>query len=381
MLGLSLSMLWLSVYFLYTTWKHKLPGLSKLLFLLPFTPAILVNSAIIWKDVFLGNATLLALSISVYCSAKNLTILRKHLYFFVVLILFYFAANIKFQAQFLLPMLLAFSIYLIYKLKFTKVVLWTTTLSLLFFLTSHYVNNFYKVEDNKSAQLRQFFDIAGISICLNQDLFPLFVKKEARYSFEKVIQKYDPAFVNPYVHPTEGVYLPTKNKEHLHDLEHTLYGAIFHHPICYIKHRAKVFSTLLTNRAARLENFESFSLDMSLRNKYDYENTFFVKYITSYLKFFTMFSKNLLFFILNFLFVIALYIIMRVNTFKTNLEKEDIWLCIGFNTLCIFFYATMFLTAMSADNRYLYICRLLVTFSLPLHLFLLKRFYQWYQER
>jgi hypothetical protein len=372
MLVFSLGMLWLSVGMLYSIYHSRFPIASKLLIFMPFTPAIISNSSIIWKDVLFGNAFFLAIAISLYCFYNKASIRKKHVIFTLSLVLIWFGAGLKFQAQFIAPFVICLCGYLIYQLSYKKIVLLGTISILFFALSPIAIRYYYNVENTRSEQLRQFFDIAGISVCSGEDLFPEYIKREKRYSFDKIVEHYDPEYVNPYVSPTFGgsvIYSPTKKGVELDALEYAFYNAIIQHPICYFFHRALVFRQLAKAKATDFTNYSAFTLPTDSVKESEYNNSIFVEYINPYVKTFVLFSRNIVFIA----FAIALIVLLKIklNKSKVRESKEELKVFITISIICLLFCMIMFFTSMASDNRYLYIVRLLISMLAPIMIGLL----------
>lgn len=196
MLLLSLGMIWVSVFLLYESFKKEYPKSMSALLLIPFTPGILSNSAVIWKDVLFGNSILLALSLATYCFFQSVSKKIRLTFYLLSLFLVYFGASMKFQGQFLVPILICIITYSYFKVSISKVIMSSLVALLAFYGANTLLDKHFKVQDVKSAQLRQFFDLAAVCVCINEDLFPTFIKTDPRYSFDKIKKNYNYVEVN-----------------------------------------------------------------------------------------------------------------------------------------------------------------------------------------
>ena len=366
MLLLSLAMIWVSVFLLYETFKDYSKS-TLFLLLVPFTPGILSNSAIIWKDVLFGNSVLLALSIATYCFFKSTTKRIRYICYGISLLLLYFGTSIKFQGQFIAPLLICVITYAHFKTGFRKTILSSLVVFILFCTTNTIIENHFKVQNTNSAQLRQFFDIAGISVCIDEDLFPAFIKADPRYSFEKIKDKYNYVEVNGYIGSSQDkLFSGTNDKTDLQNLEHSFYNAASLHPLCYLNHRLRNFLHMIKIGPSIFKEFWNFSLPEEAKSLYNFESSFFVLSVSKYISSLKLFARNSIFLAINLVFTFLFIRLLKRN--KLGKMKPQIHLCLLINALCWYFYLILFFTTMAADHRYLYLNRALISFYLPLQI-------------
>jgi hypothetical protein len=374
MLALNLAMIWLSVFLLTECFSQKYPKACLLTLLMPFTPAILGNSAIIWKDVLLGNTVLLSIAITIYLHYRQSSSPARGLAFTLTLILLFIGTTVKFQGKFIAPLILLLMTFLILRKSFRFSILIALLMSFAFHGASQMINNSFKVADTKSEQLRQFFDIAGISICLDRDLMPDYAKEDKRYSFEKVKALYLPAFVNPYIGSDEKtIYKPTQEAEKLAALQSTFFNTALSHPLCYLQHRMGTFFRMERSGTFTFKSCDDLSISSNESTKAlcNFENNFYVNYVEAYVSNFKFLSRNYLFLLVNIVFLIfGLRCYKRFNPEGKSLVLINSYISIT----CIAFALIMFFTTMAADHRYLYLVRVVTSIFLPLQIALLLQF-------
>jgi hypothetical protein len=371
MLLLSLGMIWFAVFLLYEACRKYSPNGMLFLFIIPFTPGILCNSAIIWKDVLFGNSVLLALSISTYSYFKQLNQKASILLYVSSLCLIYFGTTIKFQGQFLAPLLIYFITYAHFKLSIRKTALCSLAILALLHINNYLIESHFKVQDNNSAQLRQFFDIAGISTCVDHDLFPTYIREDPIYSFKKIKEHYTYVEVDGYWRI--GVYTRTNNQAHLQGLQDSFFNAVSHHPYCYLKHRIRNFLHMVKVGPIIFNKFANFSLPVEAKLIYDFESTFFAQKVATYISSLKLLARNSIFFAIN-LICSFLFIKLLKRNRSTSL-KPYLHVCLSVNLVCWCFYIIMLFTTMASEHRYLYLTRTLTSFYLPLQIVVLFDFY------
>ncbi|WP_250312058.1 hypothetical protein [Rickettsia endosymbiont of Oedothorax gibbosus] len=117
----------------------------------------------------------------------------------LLLVIFYVVA-VKFQAQFIAPILILFVLSVSLKANWFIRIIVTIILSLVIIEGNNYLAKHFST-DSHANQLRQLFDIAGVIVAIdNDDLLPDYVKEDKNlYSFEKLKSLYTPTLVNALV--------------------------------------------------------------------------------------------------------------------------------------------------------------------------------------
>src|SRR3989338_4524940 len=96
-------------------------------------------------------------------------------------------------------------------------------------------------EPSHSWQYVKMYDIAGVSLQLNQDLFPEFIKRKNHYSFEKVRNLYNPRRVDDMAFNADSPLIKSELAAEREILWNTWWQTITTHPLLYLQHRGKVF--------------------------------------------------------------------------------------------------------------------------------------------
>jgi hypothetical protein len=137
---------------------------------IPFLPNILSQSGTIWKDVAFAFSS-----------------------FFVVATCIFYIVGVKFQAQFIAPILILFVLSIYLKTSLLIRIILTCIILLLIIYGNAKLTKHFSTESH-SEQLRQLFDIAGVSVTItNDDLVSKYVKEDQDlYSFEKLKVHYTP---------------------------------------------------------------------------------------------------------------------------------------------------------------------------------------------
>ncbi len=106
-------------------------------------------------------------------------------------------------------------------------------------------NRTMSTPSNRS-QHNKLYDLAGISIKLNEPIFPEYVKQHHTYDFERVKQLYNPNRVDDLTYPNDSPLFVTAIDDQLDTLHSTWIRAIFTHPMAYLEHRWGIFYQQLT---------------------------------------------------------------------------------------------------------------------------------------
>lgn len=224
------------------------PCLLLLIFLIPWWPQLMLYTISLQKDNQFTFGYFMVASILAYYnySEKQLKLPLALLLFFVLI----YSTAVKYQAQFLLPLLSMWLGALIINKEF----LWKKLISGFIVTGALYASVFAintalvpQSQKSNSWQYVKLFDLAAISIEANQDLIPDF-SKTTHYTFEKIKEKFQPNAVDPYVFAADAIL--TKNTTPAEqDLLCMIWrNAVFAHPFFYLKHRLTNLSYCLVDR-------------------------------------------------------------------------------------------------------------------------------------
>ncbi len=417
MLLLHLVFLWGGVLLLFYADRQNKYRL--LYFVIPFLPNILAQSGIIWKDIGFGLGSFFVIASCIFYSYRQKR--PSCLVVIGLLLIIFYIVGVKFQAQFIAPILVLFVLSVSLKaianptnitpnsqtslreatlvatkqstkmtrnglLRRASLLLAMTDVSLLWLNTSRVSYNWFIriivsiilslviIEgnnqlakhfsiDSHANQLRQLFDIAGVSVAIdNDDLLPDYVKEDKNlYSFEKLKALYTPTLVNYLVFGDNRIYNSTSDPIKLQELESNYVRAAIHYPQAYLKHRMKNFILLM--KVAEYCN-NDLLIDPNEAQKYGiYLKENHVKnLVTRYLEVFPRIAtKNFISFILIFVYLTAIL----TNKQSNNPEKVILTYIVAIGLV---FSVVLFFATMACDYRYYYVIRVLTLFSLPIYL-------------
>lgn len=236
--------LFISTFIFLKAFKDK-----KISFCIPFIPLIphvFSYSGALWKDVGMAFPYLLSASILCFHSIKKLPLSKS--YGCIVWILLFYGTGVKYQGIFILPiMALWVSITLNRSLPYTIIIwfaLWGSIISANYAVKELLVG---KTKEDHSWQKVKLYDLAGISVQLDKDLFPPFVRKNPAYSFAKVKAVYSPIRVDELLigWGPKGSLQQGENQGERSLLWDTWFNAVKTYPLFYFKHRFNVWKTMV----------------------------------------------------------------------------------------------------------------------------------------
>lgn len=221
--------------------------------LTPLAPHILFYSGAIWKDVGFAFSYLLAALLM-----ARATVHQKRLSIFEslgVLLLLFYGTGVKYQAIFLIPwMSLWFALIQApsapgHQVIFKRAVIWGSVwlgvLGACMLFQKALVPP--KGEDHMWQHVK-LYDLAGISVQLNHEFFPEFVRHAPEYSFEKVKKVYKPDRVDELMvgRGPEASLRQGETPEQRDILWQTWWQTVKAHPLQYLKHRFGVWKTMVS---------------------------------------------------------------------------------------------------------------------------------------
>lgn len=322
-------------------------------------PNILAYSGAIWKDTGFAYSFLLAAMIL----AKSNISSNKLTYPKVVLVisLLIYGVGVKYQGQFVLPIMtlwlgMTFSKQ---KINLKSIVIGTlTTVFALLFVTSF--NNILvpKEKENHSWQMVKLYDLAGIGVRANENLFPDFVKSHKIFSMEKVKEIYSPERVDELIEGWgDNSSLPlTRNEDERELLWKTWADIALKHPIYYLAHRFALWNNMVFKSPIKtvnqLKSFEQVpaKVQFILKNGGGYV----LEVIRELSRFAVM---------LPFLF---LYILWGWSLYRKNNPYGIVLLMMNLASLSLL--SCLFIFSMASDLRYIYLSTCFVFFSHPIAL-------------
>ncbi len=205
---------------------------------LPLIPPISFYSSMIWKDIGFGVTYLFVIAVmSLYMMRR--TSMPWWIVAANIVILFYGTA-IKFQAQYVLPLMLLGLMYCYTQYRFTlKTVLLTVGAALLFMLSLNSFNNFFVPEKGKahSWQWVKLYDLAGMSIATDTVLFPDFIVQYQYFSMPKIKEGFSHEGVHLLSQYSDCPMCTGHNQEERTLLWNYWFATICRYPWQYLQHR------------------------------------------------------------------------------------------------------------------------------------------------
>ncbi len=216
---------------------------------IPLAPHILFYSGAIWKDVGFAYTYLVA---ALFLFSSNVQKVRlSPLKIIAIWFLLFYGTGVKYQSIFVLPiMTLWFSITLLKNQNILNklcvwLVIWASILTSCHFLQKNLVPP--RGEDHMWQHVK-LYDLAGMSVQLDKELFPQFVIDAPEYTFDKVKKIYKPDRVDELMvgRGVEASLRDGKTKEHRDILWNTWFQALKKHPLSYLKHRFAIWKTMVS---------------------------------------------------------------------------------------------------------------------------------------
>ncbi len=362
-----LCLLFFSVYILQTIVKQR--WLKYAIALIPLAPAIASYSGALWKDVGFAYAFLLAGTLLTKSNMTGQTLTYPKM--ILILLLLIYGVGIKYQAQFVLPVMgLWFGLTLTHAKFNLKAILTGTAITMFVLL---FVLMFNKTlvpveKEQHSWQMVKLYDLAGISLRMQKNLFPDFITSDTHFSMEKVKTIYSPERVDELIYNwyESGPFVLTHDEKNLGILWSTWANAVMHHPMAYLSHRFSVWYNMISKSA--IKPLEALS------------NT---DKIPSNIKVLLQSSVDIVF-----------WLVQELSRFSWMLPLLLIYLCWGFrlykrnnpyglallmmNLSALSLLLCLFIFSMAADIRYIYLSACFLCFS---HLIALAALLDKQQER
>jgi hypothetical protein len=295
------------------------------------------------------------LLLSANISNRKLSIVKS----IVIWLLLFYGTGVKYQAIFVLPvMTLWFALTILKDGPLLKKIglllsLWISVLFACDLLQKTVVSS---VGENHSWQNVKLFDLAGMSVHLDKDLFPEFVKQGPEYTFEKMKETYSPYRVDELIVGwAPGASLrPGETKEQRDILWNTWFQALKDHPTAYLSHRFAVWKTMVSRSPMKflddLTNVEALPSQ--------------IKYVLSIVGFQLLnFIKEVTYFIYYVPFLLIYFFLGLFNWRKKRQYALPLTMMTGAG---IALMAALFVFSMASDLRYIYMTMTFFHFSHPI---------------
>lgn len=198
----------------------------------------------------------------------------------------------------------------------------------------------------------KLYDLAGISIQLNQSIFPKYIKENHRFDFERIKTLYNSKRVDELTFCPDTPLPTTINTSQRQELHNIWLNAISTHPMAYIKHRYGIFYQQLTISL----------LKKSQEIKGETPNIL--------LKLITKMNNTWIFTIAKWLMACLVYVILQILfVYKglKKLNKHHKYSELFFQNMSgLSLVASLFFVANAAEARFAYLTIITCCFSLPL---------------
>lgn len=239
---INMALLWGGLYILaFNIFKGA--RIAYFIILIPYFPQVSVYGAWIWKDViFTYGYVLLALYLSDR-TINNKPIKGFHIPIFFTILTY--STAVKFQAQFILPILLVFFFQVLLtnkNIKFKKLLSLLssiiTSLALIFSIEqiNSYLVNQKGNGSHYSWQYVKIYDLTGMSLLSNKILLPKTLLKHDQVTLKDMEKKWDLLW-EPLICDTDSPLVSAKNNKEREELLNTWWDAVLKHPFTYLQHR------------------------------------------------------------------------------------------------------------------------------------------------
>ena len=327
--------------------------------LIPLIPNIGAYSGALWKDVGFAYSFLLAGMILTKANVASQKLTYSKI--ILILLLLIYGVGVKYQAQFVLPVMgVWLGLTLVgRKLNFKAVSI--AAGSTIFVLLSVTIFNKALVPTEKeqhSWQIVKLYDLAGIGIRVEKNLFPEFVTLKDVFSMESVKKLYSPERVDELINAMykSAPLTLASNEEERNFLWVTWANAVLSHPVAYLSHRFSLWLNMISKSPIKpinqLKSFDKIpgTIKVLLNNGGD-----------TFLCLLREFSRFSIIFPFLFIYIFlggCLY--SKGNPYGLPLLMMNI---AGMSLLlCLFVFS------MAADLRYIYLSTCFLFFSHPLAL-------------
>lgn len=339
-----LLMLYLAAGVLFTLFYPS--RISFLYLFLPLFPHIALYSSLIWKDVGLGLSYLLAGSLLSYCALKKW---GNWYWYSVIIAALFYGSLVKFQARYVAPLLIAWFVGILFKNRFLTQNYWITFFGccLLLYSAQYSFNRFWigEVKENHTWQHVKLYDLAGMSVLLDKELFPDFVKQHKRYSWQEVKNRLNYTRVDDLVGLDNPPLDMGKNDEERQQLLQYWIDAIQQYPLLYLKHRFTLWWTMMNNYPLQ----QLAALDLN-----EYGGLSWLSYYPT-IKYYLITILSVLCALLSFKFFLPLllfyFLLSLLSWYKTDYALPLFF----FSAIAISFLGVLFITCMTSTTRYIYL--------------------------
>lgn len=318
----------------------KQRALSILLLLVPIYPQVLIYAITVVKDIQYAFCFLFASALLAYYTVthKKLTVIAT-IGLFIILI---YGAGVKYQGKFcvIVPSIWL-GCLLIRNRKLWKKLLLGVLIFVIINGTISTINELLVPQKFKSLswQCVKLYDLAAISLQINQDLIPQY-NRTAFYSFEELQKKFDYPSIDSCIYAERSILRIARDEARMSILYKTWLISIIKHPIAYLQHRAYNMSYTLLSRPG-------FMYAEPIINKIHTNTALYtVIYETTSLLFYAFMSH------LPIIILGVLYFAVAIVGWRYSKAAPVV---LGFTATGLFMALILFFMSMAGSPRYTYI--------------------------
>jgi len=348
-------LLWASIYILALDIFKNTKYLKYYCMLIPFIPQVIVYAGWIWKDIiFTFGYGLLSMYLAHKIIRQEKISWPASTIFFISLCYF---TSVKYQAQFICPIIICWFFYTQNLCKFKiKVFLATFIASTAVIVSVNGLNYFLVTErgtgSSHSWQYVKIFDLAGMSVNSDTLLIPKKLLTHTNVTVQDIKNTYTLAWETLIVEKNSVIRVPV-NDEERKLLLITWQSTVLHHPLSYLKHRYAIWEEgLLLSSPGKLY------LETKLENH---------PLLASIL----LPLANLTAFIYLIPFMLA-SIIIAIRSLRYNYLKQHAVTVLFLSTMSVSLVAILFVKSLASVPRYVYFSVYLFMLSTPFTVYCLK---------
>lgn len=250
-----LSLLYASMCFMIRTFEDSY--LKWFFVCIPFWPHIFGFAGFILKDIHFAFSFLLVASYLSFCTIARKEISKPAI--ISILILLFYGLSVKYQARFILPVLVVWLCYAQRHYIWEQAV-FKRALILLGILYGS-LALFHQATVTKEDHFWQYvklFDLSAISIAQNEAIFPRYVLEHEGFAFAGIKKHFNPSRVDELIN-AQRFFPKAETSEQLNELQTLWWQTVLHHPGDYFAHRMRLHDYLLkTPMIKKIEDVASF---------------------------------------------------------------------------------------------------------------------------
>lgn len=342
--------------------------------LFPLFPQVLLYSSMIWKDVGCAFSLLLACAILYFYSTpqKKLSLLG----FTIIMMLVFYGAAVKFQGQYVAPLIIFGAWYYARPECFAKqnvtkdrgiyfhTLIKTIFSCIFFFFALQSFNDYFVPLLHKahSWQCVKIYDLAAISIALETPLMPDFILACPDFSLQRIKERFNHKRVDDLFFPPNNPVRLGKNEQEREALLMCWHTAVWNNFGLYMRHRFANWWTMVNNMPLQrfdtmdFKQFGGLSWFVALQEASQQRKQNTVKE-----KVFHYTGGALLGFLsgmrylFKFAFLLPFILIYFIIGWALSPRDPRAMVLMVMNGISLLFLAVLFFCSMASDMRYVYI--------------------------